>query len=63
MGIQILNVPVSVMSDLHVSQSHMYRLIKKSQSNIKEISLSIYSNEENIVELAGRELDIRIFIL
>lgn len=49
-------------SDLHVSQSHMYRLIKKVSLILKKFHLSIYSNEENIVELAGRELDIRIFI-
>lgn len=48
--------------DLHVSQSHMYRLMKKVNQILKTFHLSVITNEENTIELSGKELDIRIFI-
>jgi hypothetical protein len=48
--------------DLHVSQSHMYRLMKKVNQILETFHLSIITNEKNIIEVAGKEIDIRIFI-
>jgi hypothetical protein len=49
-------------SDLHVSQSHMYRLVKKVNQILKPFHLSVITNVENTIEIAGKEIDIRIFI-
>jgi transcriptional antiterminator len=47
--------------DLHVSQSHMYRLIKKINQLLEKFQIQIRTDLNNRIVLAGKELDIRIF--
>ena len=47
--------------DLHVSQSHMYRLIKKINQLLDKFQIQIRTDLNNRIVLAGKELDIRIF--
>lgn len=47
--------------DLHVSQSHMYRLIKKINQLLEKFQIRIRTDLNNRIVLAGKELDIRIF--
>lgn len=48
--------------DLHISQSHVYRLIKKVNQLLEKFQIVIRTDHQNRIELAGKELDIRIFI-
>ncbi|WP_430611750.1 helix-turn-helix domain-containing protein [Enterococcus sp. DIV0876] len=49
-------------SALHISQSHVYRLLAKVNQFLQKFHISINTSEDKIIEFAGNERDIRIFI-